>query len=201
MADNLAYSDYVIVVEGITDKGIITSVIQHDEVLKRLLNNNIITIHSIGGTNNLKAELFSMERYMCKYIVLLDNDEAGKNAANAAQNQFGISSDQFRFFIVDGMRESELEDLFESNCYKEFLLSKYKIDITKGQFRNRSKKWSKRIEELAGLSGRVLSDSDIDNIKTAVSELVVTENDAPHLSTAGNELIQSIVEKIKHDVC
>ena len=201
MADNLAYSDYVIVVEGLTDKRIITSVIQHDDVLKRLLDINSITIHSIGGTNNLKAELFSMERYLCKYIVLLDNDEAGKNAANAAQNQFGINSDRFRFFIVDEMIESELEDIFDSNCYKEYLLSEYKIDITKGQFRNKSKKWSKRIEELAGLSARVLNGNDIDTIKTKVSELVTAENDDLHLSTAGNELIQRIVEKIKEDVC
>ncbi len=201
MSDNLAYSDYVIIVEGLTDKRIISSALQQNEDLKRLLNNNSITIHSIGGTNNLKAELFALERYMCRYIVLLDNDNAGKDAAREAQTQFGINSDHFRYFIVEGMRESELEDIYDSNCYKEYLLSEYQIDITKGQFRNRSKKWSKRIEELAGLSARLLSNSDIDIIKTKVCELAVSDNGGLYLSATGNELIQSIVEKIRHDVC
>ena len=40
MSDNLAYSNYVIVVEGPTDKSILSSLCQRDEKLKHLLQNN-----------------------------------------------------------------------------------------------------------------------------------------------------------------
>lgn len=200
MSDNLAYSDYVIVVEGLTDKSIITSLIQENTDLHPLIQNNAITVHAVGGTNNLKAELFALERYMCKYLVLLDNDEAGKNAAKEAQQCFGVDSSQFRFFIGEGMRESELEDLFNPDCYKDFLLNDYQTNITKGQFRNKSKKWSKRIEEIAGLAGRIISDADIDNIKTRVNELVLSGIGGSRFNEGGRALMESIIEKIKNDV-
>lgn len=198
MSDNLVYSDYVIVVEGLTDKALMTKIMEQDPVLAPLLHNNSITIRVLAGVNNLQAELYNLERYLCHYIVLLDNDDAGKSKAREAQDRLSIASDRFRFFLVNGMRESELEDLISPEVYKDYLLEKHQIDITMGQFRNRSKKWSKRIEELAALSGQVLNNSDIDTIKMRVSELAL--DGGVHLTDQSIALISNIVERIKTEV-
>ena len=81
VSDNLIYSDYVIIVEGLTDSSLLKRVLGQDGVLAPLLQNNTITVRAIAGVNNLKAELYSAERYLCHYIVLLDNDDAGKSKA------------------------------------------------------------------------------------------------------------------------
>ena len=47
-SDNLIYSDYVIVVEGPTDRDLIRKVIESDAKLYKLLQNNIITIRNVG---------------------------------------------------------------------------------------------------------------------------------------------------------
>lgn len=197
VSDNLVYSDYVIVVEGLTDKSLLESVLAQDEDLAPLLRNHSITVRAIAGVNNLRPELYSLERYLCHYIVLLDHDEAGKNKAKEAQTQLSIPSDRFRFFIINSMRESELEDLYESAAYKDYLQAEFQIDITKGQFRNSSKKWTKRIEEIASLSGRILDDTVIDMIKQKVTELVVSNG--VMLSAQGKELLSSITDFIKQE--
>lgn len=198
VSDNLIYSDYVIIVEGLTDSSLLKRVLGQDETLAPLLQNNTITVRPIAGVNNLKPELYSTERYLCHYIVLLDNDDAGKSKAKEAQEQLSIPGDRFRYFMVNGMRESELEDLYDPSAYKLFLKREYQIDIAKGQFRNASKKWSKRIGDLASLSGRLLTNNDIDIIKQKVSELALANG--IHLTPTGTELMNSIVETIKREV-
>jgi len=198
ISDNMVYSDYVIVVEGLTDRDLVVKALEEDDDIAPLLHNNTITVRPIAGVNNLKPELYSLERYLCHYIVLLDNDEAGKSKAKEANEQLGIANDRFRYFIASGMRESELEDLYDPAVYEEYLKNEYQIDITRGQFRNASKKWSKRIEELAGLTGRVLTSADIDTIKQGVLGMVLS--DGVHLSTQGRELIACIIETIKQEI-
>ena len=198
LSDNLVYSDFVVVVEGLTDQKILKTLCERDETLKTFLSNNTITIRSIGGTNNLQAELYSLERYLCHYIVVLDNDEAGRTAAKEAKEKLTIDSSCFRYFFVDKMRDSELEDLIEPEVYKAYLLSDYQIDINNGAFKNKSKKWSTRIKEIAAQSGRILDNKDIDTIKQKVSELAAEKE--IFLNATGSTLFQGILGVIKQEV-
>lgn len=198
MSDNLVYSDYVIVVEGLTDRMIITYALENDEVLSPLLKNSYITVRAIGGTNNLQAELYGLERHMCNYIVVLDNDEAGKCKANECKEKLKIENNRFLYFILPGMRESELEDLVDTSIYQNMLLDSYQIDINNGQFRNKSKKWSSRISEIAALSGRILDSRNIDEMKTKISALAI--QGGLNLNSQGVQLIKRIIEQIKADI-
>lgn len=198
MSDNLIYSDYTIVVEGITDKTILTKVMLSDPVLGPMIESNQIAIRVLAGVDNLKPELYNLNRYMCRYIAILDNDEAGKNAAKEACEKLGMLNNCFRYFIVEKMRESEIEDTLDADTYKEVLLSEFDIDITSAPFKNKSRKWSKRVKDVAELSARILDDETIDSIKKRISELV--SEGSITFSKAGQSLIENILSAIKKDV-
>ena len=72
------YSDYVIVVEGPTDRDLIYKLIKSDAQLYKLLENNFISLRNVGGTNNLKSEIYALQRYCCNYLIIVDYDGAGK---------------------------------------------------------------------------------------------------------------------------
>lgn len=198
ISDNLVYSDYVVVVEGLTDKTVLTNVMKANPQVAPLLQSNRLTVRPIGGVHNLQAELYSLERYMCRYIVILDNDDDGKNAAKEAREKLSIANDRFRYFIVDKMRESEMEDAINVDIYKTILLNEFGIDIGKDPFKNKSKKWSKRIKDVASLSGRILDKTEIDAMKERISNLVTADKES--FANSGMQLIQGIVDVIAAEV-
>jgi len=116
------YSDYVVVVEGPTDRSLLIKIFDEDEILHNCIENKIVTIRSIGGTNNLKSEVYALQRYCCNYIVLLDGDAAGKAAANEIKQVLPVSNEKIRYFMRNSRGESELEDLYNQELYDEYLL-------------------------------------------------------------------------------
>ncbi len=197
MSDNLAYSDFVIVVEGPSDKALLQAVIKNDDELKDYLD-NIFTIRSIGGTHNLIAEILGLERYLCHYIIILDNDNAGKETAKEAKDRLSLPNERFRFFMQKNMRESELEDFYDISAYKDYLLEKYSIDVSIPSFKDKRKKWSDRINEIAQSNGITLGKKELSVIKEEIGKLVI--KDGVHIDQNGQTLINGILETIKREI-
>ena len=200
IADNLLYSDYMIVVEGPSDKMVIERFMQEDEQLRSMLNDNTITVKSIGGVRNLRNELYNLEQFLCDYMVILDLDEAGKNKAREAQKDLEIPNDKFRYFNLSNYRECELEELYNPELYKNYLMETWQIDITNGKFKNKSKKWSKRVEELAARSGQILSEEQTNDIKKKLSSMCIGKGIGECFTTDAITLLTGICSKIKSDV-
>ena len=197
-SDNLVYSDYVVVVEGPSDRDLMTKVFIQDSILREALQNKIITIRSIGGTDNLRTEIYNLEHYCCNYLIVLDNDSAAKNAANEVMRRLGIAEAKFRYFIIPHHRESELEDLYNPDFYREYLLREG-FNISDNIFKNKSKKWSDKISILALNNGQDLDKQTEDRLK---KELVNMANGdiSTYLSGQGVKLLHNIGEKIKMDL-
>lgn len=200
IADNLLYSDYMIVVEGPSDKMVIERFMQEDEQLRSMLNDNTITVKSIGGVRNLRNELYNLEQFLCDYMVILDLDEAGKNKAREAQKDLEIPNDKFRYFNLSNYRECELEELYNPELYKNYLMETWQIDITNGKFKNKSKKWFKRVEELAARSGQILSEEQTNDIKKKLSSMCIGKGIGECFTTDAITLLTGICSKIKSDV-
>lgn len=200
IADNLLYSDYMIVVEGPSDKMVIERFMQEDEQLRSMLNDNTVTVKSIGGVRNLRNELYNLEQFLCDYMVILDLDEAGKNKAREAQKDLEIPNDKFRYFNLSNYRECELEELYNPELYKNYLMETWQIDITNGKFKNKSKKWSKRVEELAARSGQILSEEQTNDIKKKLSSMCIGKGIGECFTTDAITLLTGICSKIKSDV-
>ena len=199
-ADNLLFSDYMIVVEGPSDKIILERFMQEDSTLSTLLTDNTITITSIGGVRHLKNIIFNLEHMLCNYLIVLDSDKASHDKSNEVKRDLNVSSDKFRFFIHSEYKEYELEEMYNPELYKQYLLNKYNIDISHGKFKNKSKKWADRIKELATLSAQALTDDQIDSIKTDLSNMCSEKSIVECLNSDGIALMKTICEKIKKDV-
>lgn len=199
ISDNLMYSDYVIVVEGPSDKTVLTKLLQKETRLNELLISGFITIRSIGGIQNLQSEIYNLERYLCKYIVVLDGDAPAKAAAESLQKTLNITKFDFRYFLLASHKEVELEDLYDPIFYKDYLMNEYQLDIGNGRFKNKAKKWSDRLADIAALNGEDLSKEVINEIKKQLSELVQLSG-ANYLKTEGKDLLNNILQKISHDI-
>ena len=200
IADNLLYSDYMIVVEGPSDKMVIERFMQEDEQLRSILNDNTITVKSIGGVRNLRTELYNLEQFLCDYMVILDFDEAGKKKTREAQQDLEIPNDKFRYFNLSNYKECELEELYSPELYKHYLMNTWHVDITNGKFKNKSKKWSKRVEELAALSGQILNEKQINDIKKELSRMCIEKRIEECFTEDAITLLTGICSKIKSDV-
>lgn len=196
-SDNLMFSDYVIVVEGKTDKDILYKFFSEDERFYSLLNNNIITIRSIGGTNNLKNEIISLQRNCCNFIVILDNDNASRIAIKETKDSYGSEVLDVRYLIVGDKKESELEDLYNPNVYSDYLMNQG-INISNPKFKNKTLKWSKRIQIIANEAGIDIENEDMDKYKKDISELVNNTTSKAYTEEGYNILLnirESIIEK------
>lgn len=197
-SDNLMYSDYVVIVEGPSDKELVSKMFSEDEILCKCLENSIITVRSIGGTHNLKSEVYALQRYCCNYIISLDFDEAGKNAANEIKQVLSVSNDKIRYFMRNTTAETELEDFYLPEHYSTYLIDKG-LDISNPKFKNLSKKWSKRLAEIASESGRLLSKDDENKFKEDIVALI-TKPIQNYLTDVGYHVLQSLCDLVKQDL-
>ena len=197
-SDNLMYSDYVIVVEGPTDRTVLNLVLQEHELINKCINNKIVTVRSIGGINNLKSEIYTLQRYCCNFLILLDYDAAGKNAANDVKHTLSVPQDKIRFFMRTTTGEFELEDMYIPDLYKDYLL-KNGFDITNPKFKNSSLKWSKRLESIGCTNGMVLSSEVEDKFKQEIASMIgmPVKN---YVTEQAYELLEAICKKIEQDL-
>lgn len=197
-SDNLMFSDYVIVVEGPSDRELMVKLLSEDNDLNKYLSNGIITVRSTGGTNNLQSEIYALQRYCCNFFVILDGDSAGKKEANCIRQNLSVPNDQIRLIMSPSCREMELEDLYDPELYRDYLLER-DIDIDSPHFKNKSIKWSDRIQKIKESIGSEFIKSEEDRFKEDISKMISSplEN---CLTTEGYELLCTFKKKIKNDL-
>lgn len=196
-SDNLLYSDYVIVVEGPSDKNVLEKYFDYYPELNKLLKTNRISIRSIGGTHNLISEIYALDRCLCNYLILLDNDSAAKTAINELKQAINIDASKIRNFSVNGKYSTELEDLYMEIAYKDILKNKG-IDISCDLFKNKNKKWSDRVSDVAQSVGLNFSSIETE-VKTEINNtLPLHIRDI--LTDKAIKLLNAICEKIIADL-
>ena len=196
-SDNLMYSDYVVVVEGPSDKKVLEAFFKEDEKTNDLMQSGFLTVRSIGGTNNLNMAIHNLTDYCCNYLVVLDYDQAGKEALNRLKtdNHISVKDDRVMFFKVNGKNYSELEDIYKEEVYKDYLLNKG-LDIRKDNFKNKSMKWVERIKCL--MIGRDLTDDEENTYKKEISDLVC-QNISDSITSQGLEILNKVKKIIIDD--
>ena len=198
-SDNLMYSDYVIVVEGPSDKTVLQKMILEDEKLRGYFDNKIITIRSIGGTHNLISEVYSLQQYCSNFLLVLDYDRAGKEAINEMKQELSVDESCIRYFMKSNKKDTEIEDLYKVEIYKDFLMDKG-IDVTNSIFKNTSLKWSDKITRIAALAGIDFSKEMEAEYKEYISESLICSPMMNSLSDEGYNLLSNIIRKINEDI-
>lgn len=200
--DNLRNASHVLVVEGETDKIILSKILSiKSKIIASAIKNNNLVLKPLNGVGNLEHDILDLKNSMCKFFILLDNDKAGNEAINNAKLKELISEEDYKLTICNGTPEAEIEDCINKNLYKELIQKKYKVDIDNRSFKNK-KKWSIRMKDTFQNQGTPWSEKIESEIKSLVAESVCKQEKIddiliPQKSEFIDSLVGALVELLK----
>jgi len=190
-SDNLINANYALVVEGEEDAIALKSLLPFlSEKLGKLMRNNLLVIEPIGGAGNLSYKLSLLNNSLCAYHILLDHDDAGRQAYDKASKKGLVTVKNCTMLNCLGMSNSELEDCFEVSVYKQKIHDEFGVDLDH-KFRG-SSKWSERIKNVFLTQGKRWSEGIEHDVKRVVSECVA-ERPEESLNTHKRNSLDALV--------
>lgn len=171
-SDNLRNARYVILVEGQDDKISLEKILSNsNSVIKGYLANNELVIKPLRGAGNLLHDLADLKNSMCRYVVLLDNDKAGREAATKAIDQGLLKHNEIRYTICNGSPESEFEDCIRPDIYAQKIKEIYGVMLDRTEFHSNNK-WSERMKNVFFSQGQQWSSIIEEKLKILVAESI-----------------------------
>ena len=171
-SDNLRNARFVLVVEGEDDAIALSKILPcYSVTVGDALRNNVIVIKPLGGVGNLSHDLADLKHCMCKYVVLVDNDSAGIDAAEKAVRNGLATEADIKYTTCPGSPEAEFEDCLQPSLYREIILEKYGVNINCTQFRGNAK-WSERMKQAFLSQGSRWTDTIESKVKLSVAQCI-----------------------------
>ena len=199
-SDNLTNASYVLVVEGEDDVISLKALLcELSEGLKKNINNHMLVLESIGGAGNLSYKLTLLKNSLCVYHCFLDNDDAGRQAYNAAEKDGLLSIKTNTFVTCDGSPNAEFEDCLNLNLYRQGVQQEFGVDLECPQFRNNGK-WSDRVRASFLHQGKPWNDGVESRVKFFVANCVSQDpRDALNAHKRGSidALVRNLEELVK----
>lgn len=200
ISDNLTNTSWVLLVEGKSDEKILRKWLSEDTDVKNLLDNNYLSIESLGGGSNFSYKINLFNSMLCSIVFFLDNDQCGISSFEDAKQKSLVTDVDGTFAIVQGYKESEIEDMIEVEVYSDIIYRRYGVQLAAPKFKNSKKKWSNKVCELFKSSGKLWNDKIEDEIKEIVADaLVAYKGNGIKMNCLGpvQNLIDTIKSKIK----
>lgn len=178
-SDNLINADFIIVVEGETDKIILQKYLCiHSALIKNWVENKRLGFEVINGVYNLEHSLNKLLNMSSKYFCILDSDKIAKNHVKSAKSNSFLSSGEKEvcYYTLTGLNECELEDLIKPEYYTDYIEEQTGINVTEcEEFRKSKKKWSERIKEALKAKGKSYDEEELkdmlDGVKKHICEI------------------------------
>lgn len=148
VSDNLAAAEVVLVVEGVDDERCLRALLPiHAPRLTSSLRDGILTVMPLHGAGNMPYLLTQLRDSLAATHAFLDDDEAGRTAAKAAQDAGLLTEADTTMAMCQGARKgSELEDLINPDVYQDLFIEHFGVDIGHAWITRMSKgKWSDRM--------------------------------------------------------
>lgn len=200
MSDNLMNSEYILIVEGESDKTILTKIICNlSDKLKKHINDGSFSIVSSGGASKISYNLNIFNSQFCKCYVFVDNDEEGKKEIDKIIDEGLIERKNTNLCICRGMSCSEIEDCFNSEFYEKDIKERYGIDINLSDFKNNSK-WSERMKNVFNSQGQVWNDKIQKEIKTLIANKINDKFSKQLLIEQKSTSLEALVKKLEENV-
>lgn len=148
LSDNLASASLVLLVEGEEDSLILSNWLPKlsPELGKALTSGNL-AIDTLNGASNLRYKAGLHKTSLCKVHVLIDNDEAGRKAVDAALSAGVVDKTEYRATVCHGMSNSELEDLLIQDVYENAVKSAFSVSLVSKFMSSNKKQWSDRVRD------------------------------------------------------
>lgn len=74
-------------------------------------------IHSLNRAGRLEAYLNYLKENICKYYVLLNNDDEGRNSIEKSKKSKLLLESEYNLISYEGMKNAELEDAIKKDIY------------------------------------------------------------------------------------
>lgn len=195
ISDNLTNAEHVLIVEGEDDKIALEKLLPSMSTkIKRAIQNGTFIIDYIGGAGNLPYKLSFYRNLQCKYHVLLDNDDAGRNAGSEAERQGLLDVRNVTYAICNGSPNAEIEDCYNKAVYENAILNEFGVNINVAEFRG-NKKWSDRIAGCFLSQGKLWNDAMEKRVKLVVANEISEEVDTvlnEHKRSSMDALVTSL---------
>jgi hypothetical protein len=170
-SDNLQHAELVLLVEGEEDRKALAALLKHHSpAISSAITQGTLGIDSLLGSSNLSYKLCQVRDAICVAHSFLDHDKAGIDAAKRAELEGLLTPVDATFTVCNGMKESELEDLYDENLYANILLNKYGVSTASPKFKGNAK-WSDRAREAFRHQGKLWSDQIEMKVKADIADV------------------------------
>lgn len=200
-ADNLQNARLVLIVEGRDDIISLSRVISaRSSVCKKALDDGLMTIDDLGGAGSLAQKASFYQASACEVHAFLDNDEPGRNAVKRAIDAKSLRSADVNLSILVGRENSELEDLFNREVYRDAFLDEFGVDVTRRLTNRFIGKWSDVLGRNYAESGKLWDNAQKAQCKAWLANFAALNANriiGPTLGDSVDALILSLERKLK----
>jgi hypothetical protein len=123
------------------------------------------------GASNYVYKASQSREALCLVHCLLDDDQSGRQAYASLTASGVVESRDITLTKVEGFREAELEDLLDSEIYKEAISLAYRVSLDNPKFKGNSK-WSDRMKAVFTVHGKQWDKSSEEKCKELVASAV-----------------------------
>jgi predicted ATPase len=198
-ADNLQTAELILVVEGEEDRRAIKALLRHvSKPLGSAMDQGLLGVESLHGGTNLAYKLSQIREALCQSHAFLDNDSTGVDACQRAQQEGLLTIADIHLATCEGLKESEIEDIYDETLYAGMLLNKYGVSVQSPKFKGKEK-WSERMRKTFKHQGKPWSDRLEAQIKSDLAELVEEKPGIAlnlHKRGAIDALVHALSEKL-----
>ncbi|MBO4232377.1 MAG: AAA family ATPase, partial [Bacteroidales bacterium] len=200
-SDNLLQADNVVIVEGCSDERILKCLLsEYSDRLKNAFDDGSLIIINAHGCSKVLPLLKWVKSGFCKYHIVFDNDEAGRQERSSLLSNNNAVDAEITLLTNPGMRQSELEDCFDKDIYLPQLQVVFNLTQDIDNILNsNNEKWSARLKTLFEVQGLVWDDKTEDRVKSLVADCIVNKGKQAVLPYR-EAIIRSLVEKIERMV-
>lgn len=198
-SDNLMNANKIILVEGESDKKIISKLLHEKSPrIYKMIKDGDLTIFSLDGASKLSYYLKLFEDQLCSCFVILDSDREAKFQVTKHLESKELDQKSYCHLIAKGLIESEIENLIKLDFYKDIIYRKFGIDIRSTDFTKKRNKWSDSLTEVLNNLGKNITLIDLDDMKKSIAEKVEKEGIYENIYPHNVELINVLVAQIEN---
>lgn len=199
-SDNLVNASHVLVVEGSEDVVALKSLLTFlSPKLAAALRQNLLVIEPLGGAAKLEYKLSMLANALCMVHVVLDNDDEGRASCDRAINANLLKLADLTMVNCQGMRQAEMEDCFNLECYRGVVQQEFGVDLKVKEFRT-SEKWSERVRKCFASEGKPWGDRWKARVKAEVAQAIAAAPDRAlneHKRQPIDALVRALEDKME----
>lgn len=198
-SDNLQHARLMLLFEGSYDVKALRAILAaRNTEIGSLLKRNVIGMDHLNGASALSQKAGFYKAGACAVLCFLDKDQAAETAVQKAIAARVLDERDFHLSSRPGLRESELEDLYNEAIYRDKFAEEFNVIFQKQTGTIAGEKWSSRMEALFKTQGKLWSDETKDRVKGWLAEYASAHPRdiiRPEFSLPIDSFIQTILSK------